>query len=233
MNQAMGRFTCSLESSSVPRRVRAARCELYVAFFGALALLIPDRATAQSRVGTRWTEFNATVSQWHLGHQTSESRLLWTWTLSMGATRWKGSRGVGGRLLVTTGDRSNQGLDNAPLIMGLAMDWTVRSEATRRRGPLPILDAALGGGVLAFFNLGGLLAPQIQPGGSAPTLPTPSFRQGAVPFLSLGAGLTLPTPVSLAVRAEGKLDMPLRAGDMPGGGGWSYYRVGVGLALQR
>jgi hypothetical protein len=88
------------------------------------------------------------------------------------------------------------------------------------------------GGVLAFFDFGGLIPPLVQDPSTGAALRAPSFRAGPIPFISLGAGLNIPLPISTAIGIEGAIDLPLRLRQMPGGGGIAYYRLGLGLTLQ-
>lgn len=212
------RMRCSVRLVMARIRIRSA-----VILIGALLCTPPGATPAWAQEAS--TQIGATLSRWLLASETPTTLAASAWGLKLSATRWRGSRGIGGSILVSPGVSGS-----IPPLLGLHLQGALRSSSRAQSIWPPVADALVGLGLLHFSDhvsyLVGVCDYSDQCRGD------PDFRPGWLPFLSIAGGLNIPLPRSIGFRGEVAADLPIRDGSLPGGGRFAYFRFGLGLSVR-
>ncbi len=186
----------------------------------ALLLVATGQVVGQGRRNS--VEIGAAVSRLRLTRETSTTLAVWTWGLALSASRYRGSRGFVGQVVLYPG-----GTFSGPPLIGLSVGASLRSSRGSVPTWRPVADGTVGVGLLAF---GEYIVPLVAVCDDSQCRGYPGFEAGSVPFLSLAGGITLPLPLSLGLRADGAVDFPARAAAE---GGSPHLRFGLGITIRR
>jgi hypothetical protein len=154
----------------------------------------------------------ATLSRWSLASETATTLPAAAWALSVNATRWRGSRGIGGGVLVSPSISGS-----VPPLLGLQIQAALSSSSHAHPIWRPAGDALVGFGVLNFADYVAYLVSVCDY--SRQCRGAPDFRPGWIPFFSVSGGFDTRLRCPLGSGGRRLLTFPSGTGIHQVGGG--------------